>query len=63
MLKIDRRTSKYTRDLPNRLKIEVGTIENSRTQPEICNDLDFDCVNTEKPGYIFFFVSDVKINR
>ena len=37
--------------------------KNSQTQPKICNDLDFVCVNTEKPGYVFFFVSDVKINR
>ena len=59
---IDRRTGE-SRDLPNTLKIEIGTIENSRTQPEICNNLDFVCVNMEKPGYVFFFVSDVKINR
>ena len=63
MLKNRSENLEYTRDLPNTLKIEVGTIENSRTQPEICNDLDFVCVNTEKPGYVFFFVSDVKINR
>ena len=57
----DRRADSLS--LPNRLKIEVGTIENSRTQSEICNDLDFVCVNTEKPGYVFIFVSGVKINR
>ena len=61
MLIIDRRTG--DRDLPNTLKIEIGTIKNSRTQPEICSDLDFVCVNTEKPRYVFFFVSEVKINR
>ena len=55
---IYRRTGE-SRDLPNTLKIEIGTIENSRTQPEISNDLDFVCVNTEKPGYVFFFLSDV----
>ena len=49
--------------LPNTLKIEIGTIENSGTQAEICNDLDFVCVNPEKPGYVFFFVSVVKINQ
>ena len=63
MLKIDRRTSNTPETCQNRLKIEVGTIENSRTRPDICNDLDFVCVNTEKPGYVFFYVSDVKINR
>ena len=50
-------------DLPNTLKIEIGTIANSQTQLEICNDLNFVCVNMEKPGHVFFFVSDVKINR
>ena len=44
------------------LKIEIGTIENSRTQPEICNDLDFVCVNMEKREYVFCFLSDVNIN-
>ena len=38
-------------------KVEIGT------QLEICNDLDFVCVNSEKPRYVFFFVSDVKINQ
>ena len=59
----NRRISNANGDLPNTLKKEIGTIENSRTQPEICNDLDFVCVNTEKTEYVFFFVSDVKINR
>ena len=34
---------------------------NDRKFP-ICNDLDFVCI-TEKPGYVFFFVSVVKINQ
>ena len=53
------RISNANRDLPNTLKIEIGTIENSRTQPEICLFFGFVCVNTEKQGYVFFFVSDV----
>ena len=63
MLKNRSENLECERRLPNTLKIEIGTIENSRTQPEICNDLDFVCVNTEKLGYVFFFVSVVKIYR
>ena len=59
----NRRISNANRNLPNTLKIEIGTIEISRTQIEIRNDLDFVCVNTEKLGYVFFFVSDIKINQ